>query len=436
MKEAHNAICDETDLMVECQNCAITIGTMLENDEEEDKKIGCRFAVPYQDIVHELEEYCELMYSLHKEYFADTCEEKVICKIISDINDSLTRIVSYIDAIPVRKEAVILPYNASMWDSLESVYLKLRDDPEWDVYVVPIPYYDKNSEGELQNIHYEGDRFPSDIPITDYNLYNLELRHPDRIFIHNPYDGTNYVTSVHPYFYSKNIKNYTEKLIYIPYFVLEEPISPYDCGNESLIVVPAVIHADMVIVQSEKMRQVYINTMTKAVGENSRQIWENKILGLGSPKFDRVDRLRKGFIDIPDDWKLKMSRSDGSRKKVILYNTSVVAMLTHREKMIEKIKSVHQYFKNNSQNVILLWRPHPLLEQTLAAMRPELLSDYKELNELYREEGYGIYDDTSDIDRAIAIADAYYGDPSSVVSLCVHAGIPVMLQNPDIRRMR
>lgn len=432
MKEAHNVLCEDSDLMVECQNCAITIGTMLENDEEEDKSIACCKFVSYKDIVHELEDYCELMYRLHEEFISDACDEAEIHSFFCDIIDSFAKILSFIDAIPVRKEAVLLPYNASMWDSLESVYLKFRDDPEWDVYVVPIPYYDKNSDGEFQNMHYEGDRFPADIPITDYKTYNLEKRHPERIFIHNPYDGTNYVTSVHPYFYSKNIKNYTEKLIYVPYFVLEEPISPYDCGNESLIVVPAVIHADIVIVQSEKMRQVYINTMTKAVGENSRQIWENKILGLGSPKFDRVDRLRSNPIDIPPDWKKKILKPDGTNKKVILYNTSVVAMLTHREKMIHKIRNVLSYFKNKTENIVLLWRPHPLLEQTLSAMRPELLSDYNELNKLYREEGYGIYDDTADIDRAIAIADAYYGDPSSVVSLCVHAGIPVMLQNPDV----
>ena len=49
--------------------------------------------------------------------------------------------------------------------------------------------------------------------------------------------------------------------------------------------------------------------------------------------------------------------------------------------------------------------------------------------EQYRSEGWGIYDDTADLDRAIALSDAYYGDPSSLVHLCKEKGMPVMMQN-------
>ena len=49
--------------------------------------------------------------------------------------------------------------------------------------------------------------------------------------------------------------------------------------------------------------------------------------------------------------------------------------------------------------------------------------------ELY---GWGIYDDTPDIDRAIALSDAYYGDMSSVVELYKVTGKPIMIQNLEI----
>ena len=51
---------------------------------------------------------------------------------------------------------------------------------------------------------------------------------------------------------------------------------------------------------------------------------------------------------------------------------------------------------------------------------------------MYREEGWGIYDDTADLDRAIAVSDGYYGDPSSVVQLCRERGMPVMYQDVKI----
>lgn len=110
-----------------------------------------------------------------------------------------------------------------MWDSLESVWKKYDADPEWDARVIPIPYYDKNPDGTFSEFHYEGNDYPDYVPITFYKNCDLEGNHPDEIYIHNPYDDANYVTSIEPYFYSKNIKNYTDKLIYIPYFVLREP---------------------------------------------------------------------------------------------------------------------------------------------------------------------------------------------------------------------
>lgn len=45
---------------------------------------------------------------------------------------------------------------------------------------------------------------------------------------------------------------------------------------------------------------------------------------------------------------------------------------------------------------------------------------------------WGIYDDTSDLDRAICLADAYFGDHSSVVQLCQKVGMPIMIQNVNV----
>lgn len=52
--------------------------------------------------------------------------------------------------------------------------------------------------------------------------------------------------------------------------------------------------------------------------------------------------------------------------------------------------------------------------------------------EKYKQEGWGIYDDSTDIDRVVVLSDAYYGDASSVVKLCRKRGMPIMIQNVDI----
>ena len=57
---------------------------------------------------------------------------------------------------------------------------------------------------------------------------------------------------------------------------------------------------------------------------------------------------------------------------------------------------------------------------------------YDRLLQEYQEAGWGIYDDTADMDRAIAISDAYYGDASSVLQLYKKTGKPIMTQNVDV----
>lgn len=282
-------------------------------------------------------------------------------------------------------------------------------------------------------MHYEGAQYPADVPVVDYEEYDFAVRRPDIIFIHNPYDECNYVTSVHPFFYSGNLKQYTDKLVYIPYFVLGE----IDPENKQAVEVmahfctcPSVVNADRVIVQSEAMRRIYIDVLTEAAGENTRKRWEEKILGLGSPKFDKAANTKREDVDIPEDWLRMIRKPDGRRKKIILYNTSVNALLHHDEKMLEKIRSVLDIFREEKEEIALLWRPHPLIEATIASMRPRLWEGYQEIVRCYREEGWGIYDDTADLNRAVALADAYYGDGSSVVQLCQSVGMPVMIQSP------
>ncbi|MGN0403028.1 MAG: hypothetical protein ACI4HQ_12330, partial [Acetatifactor sp.] len=125
-------------------------------------------------------------------------------------------------------------------------------------------------------------------------------------------------------------------------------------------------------------------------------------------------------------------RADGSAKKVILYNTSLSALLQESDAMLEKIADVLEFFREKREDVTLLWRPHPLIRATISSMRPMLWEAYNRLVEKYIADDFGIYDDSADLDRAIVLADAYYGDNSSLVQLCRSVKMPVMIQNPHV----
>lgn len=411
--------------LAQCQESAIFLGTYIE------KMYGNK----YFYIVKSLEDYCENIYQMN-----NTLSDEDLCRKWSRITlGQLAEIDNKIrsDIPDDKKEVVFLPYMASMWDSLESVWKAADADENTDAYVIPIPYFDKNPDGSFREAHYEGDQYPGYVPITRYDQYDFEKRMPDAIYIHNPYDNSNYVTSVHPFFYSKNLKKFTENLVYIPYFVLDE-IKPDNQaaieGMKHFCLLPGVFNADKVIVQSENMRQVYINVLTKESGntEEVRSYWDRKILGLGSPKLDRISNMKMEDVVIPEKWKKIIYREDGTKKKIVFYNNSVTALLQSDGEMLKKMELVFRIFEENQNKIALLWRPHPLIESTLTSMRPQLWEEYRKIRDNYLEAGWGIYDDTPDIDRAILISDAYYGDPSSVVQMYQQTGKPIMIQNVKV----
>ena len=415
----------------QCQESAIVLGTYIDTLDEK-----------YANLVHILEDYCENIYQMSE----SLSDENVCRKISKKIQKQLTNLHNGIkyDLPDDKKEIVFLPYKASMWDSLESIWKEADNDPACEAYVIPIPYFDKNPDGSFREEHYEGDQYPKNVPITRYDEYDLEAHHPDIIYIHNPYDECNHVTSVHPHFYARNLRNYTDKLVYIPYFILRE----IDPGNQSAIdgmkhfcFTPGTIFAHKVIVQSEDMRKIYINEYMKAakemglLGEHvDRKFLERKFLGTGSPKIDKVLNTRKEDLEIPAEWLKVIGKADGSWKKVVFYNVGVSALLHDEYKLLEKMEPVFNVFRRRKDKVTLLWRPHPLIQATIESMRPQLWEAYREIRDRYIAEGWGIYDDSADMDRAIVLSDAYYGvGSSSVVQVYQRTGKPVLIWDITIK---
>ena len=386
-------------VLAECQDAAIQVGEAIERIEGDGT-----------DAVACLEHYCEQIYQVSIQL-----QEIPTQKAYKLLESGLIKAENAVRHMPERREAVFLPYKVSMWDSLESVWMAANDDPDCDAYVIPIPYYDKNKDGSFGTMHYEGDRYPDYVPVTNYEEYDFENRHPDMIFFHNPYDQFNNVTSVHPFFYSKNLRQFTDCLVYIPYYCTSGGMM--EAQGYAL----AYYYADYIVVQAESFLRYFDPNLPR-----------EKFLPLGSPKFDKVVRLCNDPPEVPDAWKDKMYCADGTKRKVYFYNTSINGMLANTEQFLKKMAYVFQCFAEHP-DACLLWRPHPLLESTLDSMRASYRPVYDKLKQYFLESGLGIYDDTPEIETTIALCDAYIGDSgTSVTSLFGVAGKPVFILNNRI----
>jgi len=189
-----NNISTALGLLADCQGGARALGDLIEKAE------GEGFAT-----IPMLEKYCELIYQIHEELMQGqlTNTDKVYReeRLSRELSQLLCKIESSVrNDIKIRREVVFLPYKASMWDSLESVWKAAGEDLDCDAYVIPIPYYDRMQDGSFGEMHYEGNQYPEYVPVTWYKDYDFEKRKLDIIFIHNPYDDCNYVTSVDPFF--------------------------------------------------------------------------------------------------------------------------------------------------------------------------------------------------------------------------------------------
>lgn len=303
---------------------------------------------------------------------------------------------------------VFLPYKASMWSAFESIWKEANRDPNCKCIVMPIPYFELDSNGVRKQMCYEGNEYPKDVEITHYDEYNIETENPDIIFIHNPYDDTNTLTQVEPKYYSRNLRNYTNMLVYSPYYTLRY-YNPKKGIN--LCFSPATIYSNKIITQSERLKEIYI--------EHGHR--PEKLLPLGSPKIDSVIHNIKNPPEISEEWKRVIED-----KTVFLINIHLSFFTRYKEEAFEKVNIILEQIEKN-EKCIGIWRPHPLMELMLKSNAPEYLEKYRSIVKRIEESDRYIIDTYSDYSYAFLVADAMFSTYSSLVTEFMVTGKPVFI---------
>lgn len=374
----------------ECQKEAIAMGEHVEKLENID-----------ETIIALLENYCESIYVLSVDKSSDS---------VKKLNVLLDELEQHIIGLPIKYRVVFLPYKVEMWDSLESIWKAFCKDDRFLCDVVPIPYFEANAREGKWEMRYDGNLFPSDVPIVNYSEYKLEEKKPDFAFIHNPFDKYNYVTSVYMDYYSWELKKNVFKLIYVPYYINSGRIT------ETYKSLPSFQIIDYFIFQSDEAKESCAN-----------EKYYDRILPLGSPKVDKLVELCKTKVSMPEEW----GNIDKS-KKLLLLNTTINDLLHHEKKLFIKLMHCFDMLKKD-ERVQLIWRPHPLLEATIKSTRPELTDDFRDLMDYFLNNKIGVLDKTEDVSRVVACTDAYIGSAySSIIILYTIAEKPVFLFDNDI----
>lgn len=377
------------DLLGGNQQLAVDLGTLLEQIKGE----GCI-------CVGMLEKYCEILYQIYEQLQGGVPAD--ISTPIEELKQMASSFETELEEKVLNRKAVLfLPVMAKDWGSLHSLWQAAAEDENSDVYVVSLPYYYKDYDGSAKKICYEGEEFPKEINVLDYRILTpeyLELLHPEVIIIQNPYDAWHPAVSVPELFYAENIRQYTDKLIYVPPFAVNEftKDNAREYANmQYYVTMPGAVYADTVIVQSENMKQMYVEKLTEFAGEDTREHWQEKIKPFGLPIMDKNREVFEGAEKSKAVEDVMVSNVKAKRK--LLYGISSSVMLERPEETKRKLESNFKLFDAYSDEI-------------------EVVMTHFPKGNLKSAEGF----------------DAYYGDPMPVMMEFVQARKPVMIQNIKI----
>lgn len=355
----------------------------------------------------------DLLQSIHSSFTAFKGLAYIEKSSVIPINKQLSALkITFEEEIQVKLNVVFFPYKASMWDSLETIYKTAAKDEDCVAHVVPIPYYKLSKDEAIPT--YEGELFPRDIPITHYNDYILEEEQPDIVFLHNIYDEYNTLTRVHEQFFTSNLRNYTEMLVFVPYHI-SSFVAPKADTHSLAYDIPTVENVDKIVLVGDYLKKAAVHD----------GIPSEKLLVLGSPKLDAIVNAMGKDIPLPNGW---AERVEG--KTVYLINTGCMFFAGVPFEALERLVDFLSIPKIDDQSVVI-WRPHPLTKISIMKYAPYLLDYYVNLTEKYikgKDKLYSgvILDETEDYIPALKVADVLISSDGSLLRSYLLTGKKVL----------
>ena len=193
-----------------------------------------------------------------------------------------------------QREIVFLPARKEWWNTMAPVYELALSEPDAKVIVLPVSWHRKDMDGNPYDEHNEAEELSGLVTVTSGEEYDITACRPAVIVTQFPYDETNRDVEIDERYFSKNLVNYAEKVIYVPCYDVETPEKGDEISRKALSVLieqPAVVYADLVLLPTKGLREIYIETLSDIAGEETRAIWEKKIQTTDTPDLNVLRSL-------------------------------------------------------------------------------------------------------------------------------------------------
>lgn len=292
--------------------------------------------------------------------------------------------------IAIQIRAVFFAELGGKWDSMDSVYWYMRNDPRFDPVVVLTPIFRAlQVDGETKSeVIYEDYLTEKGIPFYNYWDYSPEQDCPELAFTCQPYESVTL-----PEFWAENIAKYT-RLVYLPYFI------PHMINSENvnaLCNMPIHTYAWKVAGSSEKFAKYY---------KKYSPCGETNLMVTGIPKTDYTLNLKKNPKEIPPSWHSKI---DG--RTVILWNTWFDGNISS----LDLLEQLLPWFAEH-QDFALIWRPHPMSKPVMKLYEPKQYLKLETMMDMVASSENMILDDKADYGPSFLCSDALVSDYSAMIT--------------------
>lgn len=443
---------DVLSVLPELQQLVVDFGTLLEEVRGETNPC-------VQKVIAKIQEYCDALYALYEqlntrlqEPGAPEAEQRSVYVPGADATVrasyeafacSYAEMKAEIQQFCIARRSVLFICTGMReWHAYEHLCDEERQNPDTDVYIACVPTVFKDIYGHAE---YEQDtetahtlQMKKNIRNSIQTMYgasegtiqfmpwqkvNPALLAPDTIYIQDPYDGENPCLTIPPMYYAGNLRKYTKNLIYVPSYKVKEFGAEDTTDRYNMkhyVTAPALMYADQIYVQSENMRQRYLECLVEFSGEAYRAIWERKIS--------------------VSEFVFQSEAGKGTSQKTILYCIGETELANLGKRALAHVESRLQIFADNHENlqVQICFYPPRLSDWEVDLQRvktlTEMLRTYAETNKTWctlekpqEQENLAAYRE-----RLAINCDAYYGSPSPYVHEFTLREKPVMLASTEI----
>lgn len=302
-----------------------------------------------------------------------------------------------------KKRLVILYQLPESWVNVRSIWEAARDDESIDVSVVLLPFFHRDYEWrqDLAEAHLTA----LGVPFVLWSSYPLDEMALDAVLYTSPYDETR------PDAYKfANLRQRARRTAYVPYGLEVgggEQNYAYQYGQ------PVTAHADAVFVRSESVRDMFSRHCPNGAAH---------VHVTGHPRMDGL----VGIADFPVDPALLTAIGE---RQAVLWNAHFSFDGDLWSTFDQLAAGIIESFVNRP-DLVLLFRPHPLLWKKLINLNILSEHDIPELKAQLKDLGV-IIDERSDHRHAFAASSAMMSDAGSFLMEYLATGKPVLyLRNP------